>query len=361
MTHGGPDAGAEGRTGGRSQGRGAPTIYDVARAAGVAPSTVSRAFSRPGRVNPETAARIRAVAEELGYRANTLARALPTGRTSMLAMVVSDLTNPFYFQIIRGAQTAATAAGYTLLVADVQESAAAEREALERALPLVEGVVLGTSRMSDSAIRVIARQRPTVVLNRVITGIPSVVTDNARGMRRAMEHLGERGHRSIVYAAGPEASWADGVRWQAMREAAHELELRAHRVGPFAPTLAGGEAAAQAVLDSGATAVVAYNDLVAIGMMRRLQHQGVRVPTDLSVVGFDNIFGAELCSPTLTTVAAPLAALGQYAVRTLLEESTEPVPRSVRPARLPAVLVERDSTGPAPAGRRRSRAAVRDN
>lgn len=340
-------------TEGRSSGRGAPTIYDVARAAGVAPSTVSRAFSRPGRVNPDTAAHIRAVAEQLGYRANPLARALPTGRTSMLAMVVSDLTNPFYFQIIRGAQTEATAAGYTLLVADVQESAAAEREALERALPLVEGVVLGTSRMSDSAVRVMARQRPTVVLNRVVTGVPSVVTDNARGMRRAMEHLGELGHRSIAYAAGPEASWADGVRWQAMREAGHELELRVHRVGPFAPTLAGGEAAAGPVRDVDATAVVAYNDLVAIGLMRRLQEQGVAVPEELSVVGFDNIFGAELCSPTLTTVAAPLAALGQYAVRTLLEEQSMSTPRSTRPARLPAVLVERGSTGPAPGARRR--------
>lgn len=346
-------------TEGRSSGRGAPTIYDVARAAGVAPSTVSRAFSRPGRVNPDTAAHIRAVAEQLGYRANPLARALPTGRTSMLAMVVSDLTNPFYFQIIRGAQTEATAAGYTLLVADVQESAAAEREALERALPLVEGVVLGTSRMSDSAVRVMARQRPTVVLNRVVTGVPSVVTDNARGMRRAMEHLGELGHRSIAYAAGPEASWADGVRWQAMREAGHELELRVHRVGPFAPTLAGGEAAAGAVRDVDATAVVAYNDLVAIGLMRRLQEHGVAVPEQLSVVGFDNIFGAELCSPTLTTVAAPLAALGQYAVRTLLEEQSMSTPRSTRPARLPAVLVERGSTGPAPGARRRG-AAGRD-
>ena len=210
-----------------------PTIYDVARASGVAPSTVSRAFSRPGRVNAETAARIRQVAEELGYRANPLARALPTGKTSLLALVVSDVTNPFYFEIIRGAELAASDADYTLLVADVHESATAERKALERALPLVEGVVLGTSRMSDSAIRVMAKQRPTVVLNRVLTGIPSVVTDNARGTRRAVEHLAELGHRSLGYVAGPEASWADGMRWRAMREAADELGLRVHRLGPY--------------------------------------------------------------------------------------------------------------------------------
>lgn len=329
-----------------------PTIYDVAAACGVAPSTVSRAFSRPGRVNAETAARIRQVAEEMGYRANPLARALPTGRTSLLALVVSDVTNPFFFQIIRGAELAADEADHTLLVADVLESATTERKALERVIPLVEGVVLGTSRMSDQTIRLLAQQRPTVVLNRVLTGIPSVVTDNARGMRRAMEHLGELGHRSVAYAAGPEASWADGMRWRAMREAAHELELRVHRVGPCLPTLAGGTAATADVLETGATAVVAYNDLVAIGLLQGLAAAGIPVPGRMSVVGFDDIFGAELCSPALTTVAAPLAALGQYAVRTLLADMRSRAPRATRPALLPAQLVVRASTGPAP-GRRR--------
>ena len=333
-----------------------PTIYDVAKACGVAPSTVSRAFSRPGRVNAETAARIRKVAEEIGYRANPLARALPTGKTSLLALVVSDVTNPFYFEIIRGAELAANAADYTLLVADVYESAAVERKALERALPLVEGVVLGTSRMSDSAIRVMAQQRPTVVLNRVLTGIPSVITDNARGTRRAMEHLVDLEHRSIGYVAGPEASWADGMRWRAMREAAEALDVRVQRFGPVAPTLVGGTGVAPVVVDSAVTAVVAYNDLVAIGLMRGLAAVGVRVPRDVSVVGFDNIFGAELCSPALTTVAAPLAALGRYAVQTLLAGMASRTPPQVRPALLPAELVIRESTARR-ARRRRSVAA----
>jgi LacI family transcriptional regulator len=144
--------------------RPSPTIYDVAKAAGVAPSTVSRAFSRPGRVNAETAEHIRKVADEIGYRTNPLGRGLPSGKTSLLAVIVADVTNPFFFEIIRGAERTASEAGYTLLVVDAQESVDAERQALERTLPLVEGLILATSRMSDSSIRVAAKQRPTVVM-----------------------------------------------------------------------------------------------------------------------------------------------------------------------------------------------------
>jgi LacI family transcriptional regulator len=203
----------------------------------------------------------------------------------------------------------------------------------------------------------IAKQRSTVVLNRVLTGIPSVVTDNARGVNRAMEHLGELGHRTVAYVAGPEASWADGIRWRSIREAALGLEFRVQRYGPYEPTLRGGEAAAAAVAGARATAVIAYNDLMAIGLIRRLTQLGIRVPGNLSVIGFDNIFGAEFCTPALTTVAAPLAALGQYAVRTLLDEDPAALARAAQhPARLPAQLVVRDSTAPAPRRRRPPRA-----
>ncbi|MFF2632458.1 LacI family DNA-binding transcriptional regulator [Microbacterium sp. NPDC058021] len=330
-----------------------PTIYDVAAACGVAPSTVSRAFSRPGRVNAETAERIRQAAAEMGYRTNPLARALPTGRTSLLAIIVADVTNPFFFEILRGAEEVATEAGYTLLVADVQESVDAERQALDRTIPMVEGVVLATSRMSDSSIRVAAKQRPTVVLNRSMSDIASVATDNSRGTRRAVEHLAELGHTTITYLAGPDASWANGVRWQALREAAHELGLRVRRLGPFAPTQAGGLSAAGALANAPSTAVLAYNDLMAIGLMRGLVTLGIRVPEDVSVVGFDNIFGADFCTPQLTTVAAPLRQLGAVAVQTLLNELRGPAERSparrgpLKTALLPARLVIRSSTGTA--------------
>ena len=339
-----------------------PTIYDVAKAAGVAPSTVSRAFSRPGRVNADTADRIQSIAAEMGYRVNPMARALPTGRTSLLALIVSDVTNPFFFEIIRGVEAAAAAAGYVILLVDTDESSKGERAAIDRALPLVDAIVLANSRMSDNAIRMIAKQRPTVVLNRPMTDVPSLVSDNGRGMRRAVEHLGELGHRVLTYVAGPEASWADGMRWRSIREAADELNVQVHRIGPNAPTLAGGRAAVSTFAESPTTAVIAYNDLMAIGLMRGLAASGVQVPGDVSVIGVDNSFGSDFCTPPLTTVAAPLRALGTVAVEMALTalEAERPGPRrpradpreAIRPVMLPTELLVRESTGPR---RRRAR------
>ena len=297
-----------------------PTIYDVARAAGVAASTVSRAFSRPGRVNSETAERIRRVAEQLGYRANPMARALLTGRTSMLAVVISDITNPFYFALIRGAQEEAATAGYTILLVDAQESDVLEREAIERVLPTVDGVVLASTRMTDTSIRMIAKQRPMVVLNREVRDVPSVITDIPRGMRRAAEHLGELGHDTITYVSGPDASWTDSMRWRQLHEASLELSLKVRRTGPYPPVVAGGVRAAEDLLAQATppTAVITYNDLIAIGLVRGLQARGVVVPRDVSVVGNDNIFGADLVTPALTTVAAPVRSLGALAVRNVV-------------------------------------------
>jgi len=321
-----------------------PTIYDVAAAAGVAPSTVSRAFARPGRVNSETAEHIRKVAAELGYRTNPMARALPSGRTSMIALVISDITNPFYNEIIRGAETAAGEAGYTILLADTQESDVLEREALDRAVPMVEGVVLATSRMSDSAIRMTAKQRPMIALNRAVADVPSVIFDNPRGIRRAVEHLAELGHHTIAYVAGPEASWADGMRWRSLREATIELELHGRRVGPFPPTVAGGAEAVAELVKQPYSAVVAYNDLMAIGVIRELISMGIRVPQDISVVGFDNIFAAELVTPALTTIASPRRMQGMTAVRNLVAMIGGARPRATEPVVLPIRLVVREST-----------------
>lgn len=323
--------------------RSAPTIYDVARECGVAPSTVSRALSRPGRVSAKTSERVRAVAAQLGYQPNPLARYLPTGRTGTIAMAVADITNPVYFPMIRGAERAASAAGYTSVLVDVEESAEREREALSRLVRGVDGFAIAAPRLSDAAIRAIARQRPLVTLNRVTAQVPSVVIDNERGMERAVKHLVALGHRGLTYVAGPDDSWANSVRWLALRRASAELGIRVRRVGPHSPTVEGGRSAATELACRSATAVVAYNDLLAIGVMQALPG---RVPNDLSVVGFDNIVGADWCSPALTTVEAPMYDLGATAMRNLLALIGGADGRSIRPLVLPTRLVVRGSTGP---------------
>ena len=338
--------------------RTAPTIYDVARAAGVAPSTVSRAFSRPDRVNAETAARIRRIAADLGYRTNPLARALPTGHTSMIAVASSDITNPYYFEIIRGAQAAAAERNYTTLLADAQESVTLEREALERAIPTVEGIVLASTRMSDSSIRMLAKQRPLIAVNRDITDVPNVVTDHAMSVRQAVDHLVELGHRRITFLSGPEAAWANGMRWRSLRLYAAELDVQVRRLGPYAPTAAGGTRAAEDFRDHRTSAVIAYNDLVAIGFMRRLVALGARIPADVSVVGFDNIFASALMSPELTTVAPPLRTLGSMAVHNLLALIGGANPTTVQPLALPTRLYVRASTAEPPTRRRRWRSTT---
>jgi LacI family transcriptional regulator len=320
-----------------------PTIYDVAEAAGVAASTVSRAFARPGRVNVDTAQKVFAAAERLGYRTSPLP-GLPGTRTRSLALVVTDITNPFYAEIIRGAHEAAGTAGYTILLSHTQEDARLERDWTERELASVDGVLLASSRMSDSAIRVVAKQKPMVLLNRRIPEVPCVITDNGRGARRAVEHLAGLGHAAITYVAGPENSWADGMRWQALREAAVELDLRVHRVGPNTPTVQAGYRIAADLLRDPTTAVIAYNDVLAVGVIKGLKRLGARVPDDLSVVGFDNVVLADIVEPGLTTVAAPLRAQGVVGVKTLIAVIGGAVPGR-EPIVLPVKLVVRGSTG----------------
>lgn len=321
------------------------TIYDVARAAGVAPSTVSRTFARPGRVNAETAERIRQVAEQLGYRANPMRQALATSHTHLLGLMISDVANPFYAQLIRGTQVAATEAGYEILLADSRESGTRERAALERLVPVVEGFVIGSSRLSDSGLRSIAKQRPMVMLNRELRGVPSVVTDNAGGVRAALELLRELGHDSVVYVAGPEASWADGVRFRALRDHASVLGLHTQKVGPFLPTFEGGLSAAQAMAERPPTAVIAYNDLMAVGVMHGFIRAGLRIPEEVSVVGFDDILISQLFIPQLTTVAAPMRQMGMTAVNNVIAVMKGARPSGGEALVMPVQLKVRGSTG----------------
>ena len=328
-------------------GRSEPTIYDVARAAGVAPSTVSRALSKPGRVSWKTAEHVRKVADELGYRSVRRDVPLSSRGTGVLAMIVADIGNPVFVGMIRGAEREAAQHGLTLAMVEAQESQDIEQLAITHLEATVDGFVLSSSRLPDTAIRALAKRMPVVVLNRTVGEVASVASDNVRAIKKATEHLVGHRHGAICYLAGPEASFANGMRWRGLREAGMELDLQVRRVGPFLPTIRGGAEAADAWLARPTTAVIAYNDLMAIGFMQAVTAAGLGVPQDVSVIGFDNIVDAGLVEPGLTTIAAPLVSLGATAVA-YLARSTSREADGVEPVLLPARLVIRGSTGPRP-------------
>lgn len=330
-----------------------PTIYDVARAAGVATSTVSRAFTNPGRVGQATRTRVLETARALGYEPNPHARALTSRSTSTIAMVVSDITNPHFFELIRGAEMRAKASAYTLVLVNAEESPRMELEQVRRLSRSVDGFLLAASRQPEENLLELATTHTVVLLNRQVRGLASVVLEHSEGCRQMVAHLASLGHESVVYLAGPRNSWMAASRWAALRTAARALDLRAARLGPFTPTVASGPAAADAALTTKATAIVAHNDLLAIGVLRRLAERGVRVPAQVSVVGFDDIFAAELCTPSLTTLGGAHANVGRAAVEILLDSMAPTRPPGPPPQlTVPSELRLRQSSGPphAPTG-----------
>lgn len=324
---------------------GAATIYDVAELAGVNPSTVSRALSKPGRISEKTEAKIRDAAERLDFRFNPMARALPTGRSQTIGLLVADITNPVVFGIVRGAEHAAARAGYTLVIAESQESGQAEEQAISRMLPSVDGLVLATTRLADEKIGALAQRKPMVLINRRVGTVAEVLPDVESGVNAMMDHLVELRHTSIVYLAGPETSWISRRRWESLLDAAERLECGMVEIGPNIPTIEGGRAALRRVLAARATAVIAFNDLMAIGLMQAAASAGVDVPGTLSVAGFDDIFGSELIVPPLTTVQAQLERAGERAVEKVLSQLGNDVDEN-NDGPLPTRLIVRGSTGP---------------
>lgn len=325
------------------------TLADVAALSGVATSTVSRALSNPGRVNVLTRERIERAARELNYVPNSQARALTSGRTRAIAVLVSDVTNPFYFGIIRGTQHQLKAAGYTQLLVDTEESDELEDGTLHKLRRSFDGAILAASRLTDRRLTALAKEIPLVAVNRQTRGVPSVFIDTPSAIEQAVGHLVSLGHRRIAYAAGPATSWPNEGRWRALVRAAEHYGVEAVRLGPFAPRQYAGAAAADAVLHSRVTACIAFNDLLAIGMLPRFRERGIRIPDDLSIVGCDDIFGADFCNPPLTTLTAPIEQAGRTAVAMLLSRlDGGPAPMTRQAVTLPTHLTVRDSTGPAP-------------
>lgn len=322
------------------------TIYQVAEHAGVSRATVSRVLNGLDTVNPEMVARVQASMAELGYRPNPVARGLASGAYRTIGLVVPDLGNPYFTDILQAIVTAASADDYRVVVADSGGEVAEEVESCRRFASYVDALMLISPRMPSDALRELTQQgRPIVLVSRLEpdAAVPGVVADTRAATRDLCGHLAELGHRKIVYLTGSPLSWQSRQRLLGIADA-RELGLETVIV-PASASIADGYQATPAALEHRPTAIMTYSDLAAFGVITRLHELGLQVPGDISVTGFDDIEMARYLRPALTTVVSPKTQLGADAwasLRSLLAGSASP---AIEP--LGSNLVIRASTGPA--------------
>ena len=315
-------------------------------------------MNRRTTVAPDIAARVRAVAEELRYRPSDLGRNLSLGRTRTVALVVPDLANPVFQQVLRGAVAAAEAAEHRVLVAETAERPGDEAEIAREARSRCDALLLAAPRMPETVLRdLLPELAPVVLVNRTppLSSVPAISVDHAHGISRLVDHLVGLGHRDLAYVTGPPSSTSSASRARALEESVLRHEgIRVVSI-TAGSSLAAGFGVADEVLDSRATAVLAFNDLVAFGLVARLNEIGVSVPDDLSVTGFDDIELARFAIPPLTTAGVDQAELGRRSMARLLAlvAGTEPDADADADVMVPRLAV-RASTGPVPPSRRRS-------
>jgi DNA-binding LacI/PurR family transcriptional regulator len=335
----------------------AVTIRDVARHADVSIATVSRALSAPDLVAERTRARVIAVAQQLGYEPNRAARSLITGRTGFIGAVVPDVANPFFLGVLKGIQAGARDRGHHVLLADTAEDSSTEAELVRSIGRQVDGLVLLSSRLSVPQLRDFpgagrTGSSNTVLFNRVLPGFPAVLLDSGDGIRQIVGHLAALGHRRCAYAGGPRESFADAERRRGLVRACQHTGMRIVDLGAFLPQFSSGARVADLALEAGVSAIIAYNDLMALGVIARLRDRRVDVPLEISVVGFDDIPMASMSAPRLTTVSLPLEQAGRSLVDLLLHpqqlDGRGVVPRG---RLLPVRLVVRSSTAACRRGR----------
>lgn len=321
-----------------------PTISQVAAAAGVARSSVSRAYTRPEMLSAETVRKIFHAAEQLGYSPNQTARALSTGRHGNVALIVPDVANPFFPPLIRAAQTEADRFDYCVFLGNSDENAKQEDKLIGRFSGQVEGFVLASSRLSDEQIRFHAARRPMVLINRDVEGIPRVLIDSGTGVAEAVAHLADLGHKKIVYVGGPHGSWSNKQRRTAVRTTARANGLDVAVVSADVAAFEAGRKITGQVLATGATAAIAFDDLTAQGMLAELADRGVPVPSKFAIVGCDDVLGAATY-PSLTTVSNRSVEAGKAALTLLIDMLRTNAIRDVRYV-LNTHLVIRNTTAP---------------
>jgi LacI family transcriptional regulator len=340
----------------------------VADSAGVHPATASRALNPGTRrlVNAETAERVSQVADALGYRPNPIARSLKTARSGSVGLVIPDLTNPLFPPIVRGIEDVLGPAGYNAWIVNTDNDPDRELAQIDSLRGRhVEGLIVATARLEHPFLEgLVAAGLPLILVNRRMArgDVPSVTADDAAGVALAVRHLVELGHRRIAHLAGPQDTSTGRTRARAYRQALQDHGL------PDDPRLtvecaswteAAGARALRELLDAGAaiTAVLAGNDLIALGCYDTLAERGARCPADLSVVGFNDMPYADKLNPPLTTVRIPHYAIGVEAAQLLLDRLRDPQ-RHTRSVLLPLTLVVRGSTAAAPDTRPRTRRAA---
>lgn len=323
----------------RTDGTPAPRLKDIAKIAGVSLQTVSYVMNNNGSVSEEVRARVRQIGKRMGYRPNRSAKAMRTGRSQTLGLVISDMSNPFYAEFARAVERAAAAEGYAVLLVDAQAPAAETAEIAERIAGLkshpVDGVI--------SAVRypsVLTLDVPVVLLGVPVRGRDSVSSDDVRGGKALAEHLLSLGHRRFGLVTSPLPGGIPIRRDALMERLRGEAEIVWEYETPasemVAPDIAGF------LLRRDVSIIVCSNDIVAISVQRALRDLGIVVPDDVSVVGYDDIPWAAIVTPALTTMRLPLADMGSAAVRFVVDRLHGPR-RRARRVNLPVTLVVRES------------------
>jgi LacI family transcriptional regulator len=333
------------------------TLRDVADRAGVHPGTASRVLSAGGggAVSAPTAERVRAAARELGYEPNPIARSLRTSRSQTVGVLVPDITNPLFGPIVRGVEDTLDAAGYVSLVINTDNDPARERRAFATLLARqVDGFVLATAHRHDALVdEAIERSLAVVLLNRTVArdDVCAVVGDQTHGVELAVAHLRALGHTRVAHVAGPQHLSTGAARREAFVAAMRHVG-RSPTAGDIVVadsfTEEAGRRAFRALLDAGGeppTAVVAGNDLIALGCLDVLAERGLECPRDVSIVGFNDIPLMDRVTPAMTTVRLPQYEMGRRAAELLLGRVAGDRQRE-RPIVLEPRLVVRASTAP---------------
>ncbi|MCK5768557.1 MAG: LacI family DNA-binding transcriptional regulator [Candidatus Atribacteria bacterium] len=302
------------------------TIKDVAKLAGVHPSTVSRVINNDSRISEKTKNKVIYVINKLGYTPNAIARGLKTKRTNTIGMLIPDITNPFFADLARGGEDEASENGFNVILCNSDEKLEKERTYLEILKEKrVDGLILGSVHIKDKSIfRLEKIKYPYILVSRDIEGLDKncIIVNDIAGGTMATEHLIKLGHRRIAHITGPLKVKSAINRLEGYRIALkkNHIEYKEELVEEGDFRIAGGYKAMKKLLKMSElpTAIFAANDLVAIGAMQAIQKRKYHIPKDFCIIGFDDIKLASFVYPTLSTIRQPMLEMGNLAVKTLL-------------------------------------------